>query len=106
MAANIGVSPCAAGSADGDPAVRERRHRDADQDDLGADIFHSFGDAGLDRVTDFNRAQGDRVLLDAGTTYTVAQSGADTVISMTGGAQMVLVGVSMSSLTDGWITVG
>ena len=73
---------------------------------LGADIFHSFGDAGMDRVTDFSRAQGDRVLLDAGTTYTVAQSGSDTVISMTGGAQVVLVGVSMSSLTEGWITVG
>jgi len=73
---------------------------------LGADIFHSFGDAGLDRVTDFNRGQGDRVLLDAGTTYTVAQSGADTVISMTGGGQVVLVGVSMASLSDGWITVG
>ena len=73
---------------------------------LGADIFHSFGDAGMDRIMDFNRSQGDRVLLDAGTTYTVAQSGIDTVISMTGGGQVVLVGVSMSSLSNGWITVG
>jgi len=72
----------------------------------GADTFHSFGDAGLDRVTDFNRAEGDRVLLDPGTIYTVAQVGGDTVISMTGGAQMVLVGVSMSSLSGDWITVG
>ena len=73
---------------------------------LGADIFHSFGDAGVDRVTDFNRAQGDRVQLDPGTQYTVAQSGADTVISMTGGAQMILVGVQQSSLTGDWIFVG
>jgi len=69
----------------------------------GADIFHSFGDAGLDRVIDFSRAEGDRVQLDPGSTYSVAQSGADTVISITGGAQMVLVGVSIDSLTGDWI---
>jgi Ca2+-binding RTX toxin-like protein len=91
---------------DGDDYVSGDKDSDTLTGGLGADTFHSFGDAGMDRVTDFNRAQGDRVLLDAGTTYTVAQSGADTVISMTGGAQMVLVGVQMSSLTDGWITVG
>jgi hypothetical protein len=33
----------------------------------------------------------------------VSQVGADTVINMTGGGQMILVGVSMSSLTPGWI---
>jgi Ca2+-binding RTX toxin-like protein len=69
----------------------------------GADSFHTFGEAGVDRVMDFSRAEGDRVQLDAGTTYTVAQVGADTVISMTGGGQMTLVGVQMSSLTTGWI---
>jgi len=72
----------------------------------GADIFHSFGAAGLDRVTDFNVAEGDRVRLDAGTVYTVAQVGADTVVSMTGGAQLVLAGVQLSTLSDGWIGVG
>ncbi|WP_304218770.1 M12 family metallo-peptidase, partial [Phenylobacterium aquaticum] len=30
----------------------------------GADIFHSFVGAGADRVIDFNRAEGDRVILD------------------------------------------
>ena len=69
----------------------------------GADVFHTFGDAGMDRVLDFSLAEGDRVQVDAGTQYTVAQVGADTVISMTGGAQMVLVGVQMSSLTGSWI---
>jgi Ca2+-binding RTX toxin-like protein len=69
----------------------------------GADIFHTFGDAGIDRVTDFQLAQGDRVQLDAGTVYATAQVGADTVITMTGGGQMVLVGVSLASLTPGWI---
>ena len=71
----------------------------------GADIFHSFGPAGLDLVTDFSLAEGDRVQLDPGTTYTFGQVGADTVINMSGGAQMVLVGVAASSLTAGWIFV-
>ncbi|MBW8816379.1 MAG: hypothetical protein JF588_23410 [Caulobacterales bacterium] len=69
----------------------------------GADLFHTFGDAGLDRVTDFHAAEGDRVQLDPGTVYTLAQVGADTVINMTGGGQMVLVGVDMASLPSGWI---
>jgi serralysin len=66
-------------------------------------VFHAFGDAGLDRVLDFDRSQGDHVLLDPGTAYTVSQQGADVVIAMDGGAQMVLVGVQMSSLTGDWI---
>src|SRR6185436_2747390 len=69
----------------------------------GADVFHTFGDAGLDRVTDFSLAQGDRVQLDPGTQFTVSQVGADTVIDMTGGGQMILVGVAMSTLTGSWI---
>ncbi|MDB5475202.1 MAG: alkaline metalloproteinase [Phenylobacterium sp.] len=69
----------------------------------GADTFHTFGDAGLDRVIGFNEGQGDRVQLDAGTVYTVSQVGADTVINMTGGGQMTLVGVQLSSLHPGWL---
>ncbi|WP_374569631.1 M10 family metallopeptidase [Phenylobacterium sp.] len=70
----------------------------------GADTFHTSGDAGIDRVIDFSRAEGDSVLVDAGTTYTVSQVGADVVIDMTGGGQMILVGVTLSSLTGDWIT--
>lgn len=69
----------------------------------GADTFHTFAGAGLDRVTDFSRAEGDRVLVFTGQTYSVTQSGADVVIDLGGGSQMVLVGVQQSSLTDGWI---
>jgi Ca2+-binding RTX toxin-like protein len=80
---------------------------DRDNDTLtggaGADTFHTFGDAGVDRVTDFNLAQGDRVQIDPGTQYTLAQVGADTVINMTGGGQMVLVGVTLTTLTGNWI---
>jgi serralysin len=69
----------------------------------GADIFHTFGEAGIDRVMDFSRAEGDRLQLLPGSTYTVSQSGADVLIDVAGGAQMVLVGVSLSSLTGDWI---
>ncbi len=67
----------------------------------GADIFHIFTGAGLDRVTDFNRAEGDRVFVLG--SYTVSQVGGDTVIDLGAGTQMVLVGVSQTSLTGDWI---
>jgi serralysin len=52
----------------------------------GADIFHSSSDAGIDRVLDFSVAQGDRVQLDPGTTFTIAQVGGDTVVTMSAGS--------------------
>lgn len=73
---------------------------------LGADIFHSFNTAGVDRITDFSVGQGDKVLLDSKTIYTTAQVGADTVIDMGAGNQVILVGVSMATLTAGTIVVG
>ncbi|WP_334161340.1 family 16 glycosylhydrolase [Phenylobacterium sp.] len=69
----------------------------------GADVFHSFTGAGLDRVTDFRFAEGDRVQLDPGTAYSVAQVGADVVVTMGPGDQLVLEGVQLASLGDGWI---
>jgi serralysin len=71
----------------------------------GADIFYSFSQAGVDRVLDFSVAQGDRVQLEPGTTYTMAQVGADTVITMSAGS-VVLVGVSMSGLLGSSVFVG
>ena len=72
----------------------------------GADLFHGSQDAGIDKVMDFSLAEGDRVLLDPGTIYTISQVGADTVLDMGGGNQMILVGVSMTSLTPGSIFFG
>jgi Ca2+-binding RTX toxin-like protein len=69
----------------------------------GADIFHTFGEADFDRVTDFDFADGDRVQLDPGAKYTVIQDGPDVLITMTGGGRMLLVDVSLASLSPGWI---
>jgi Ca2+-binding RTX toxin-like protein len=68
------------------------RGTDTESGGAGADIFHSSQDAGVDKVLDFNLAPGDRVMLDPGTTYTVSQVGADTVIDMGGGNEMILAG--------------
>jgi serralysin len=82
----------------GNDFVSGDRGDDTIAGDAGADIFHSSNDAGIDRVLDFSVSQGDRIQLDPGSTYTVAQVGADTIITLPA-AQMILVGVSMSSLT-------
>jgi Ca2+-binding RTX toxin-like protein len=71
----------------------------------GADTFRGFGGGGRDVVGDFNQADGDRVLLDPGTSYVVSQVGANVHITMTGGGVVVLGDVQLSSLTDGWLVV-
>lgn len=69
----------------------------------GSDIFHSFTGSGVDRILDFSVAEGDRLQLDPGNVFTMAQVGADTVVSLGAGDQVILVGVQMSSLPTGWI---
>ncbi|MEW5685620.1 MAG: calcium-binding protein [Pseudomonadota bacterium] len=71
----------------------------------GADTFHTFAGAGVDRVTDFSVGQGDRVLVTGGGSYTLAQVGGDTVVTLDG-TQLVLAGVSLSTLPAGWIIGG
>jgi serralysin len=89
---------------DGNDFVSGDRGSDTVSGGLGADTFHTFGDNGTDRVLDFSRAQGDRVLVSEGATWTVSQQGADVIIDLTGGGRMVLEGVQLSTLTDGWIS--
>jgi serralysin len=89
----------------GDDFISGDRGNDTESGGAGADIFHTSQDAGIDKVLDFHLSEGDRVMLDPGTTYTVSQVGADTVIDFGGGNEMILVGVQLSTLTasPGWI---
>ena len=90
----------------GDDFVSGDRGNDTISGGAGADLFHGSQDAGIDRVLDFRLSDGDRVFLDPGATYTTSQVGADTIIDMGGGNQMILVGVQLSSLPAGTIFLG
>ena len=70
----------------------------------GADIFHSLVGAAIDRITDFSYSQGDRLVLDGGPSRTVTQVGADVVVDMGNGDQVILVGVSLTGLGADWIS--
>jgi len=67
----------------------------------GADTFHAG--PGNDLVTDFDAAEGDRVMLDLGTAYTVSQVGEDVQIDLVGGGRMILQHVQLSTLPPGWL---
>ena len=82
------------------------RGNDTIEGGAGADIFFVFGEAGTDRVLDFNAAEGDVVRVEAGYTYSAAQVGADVVVSVGGGAQVVLAGRTLAALGDGWLVGG
>jgi len=70
----------------------------------GADIFHASH--GVDRVTDFNQDEGDRVLLDPGVAYVLTQVGPDAVLDLGQGDEMILAGVQAASLRPGWVFWG
>ena len=69
----------------------------------GADLFYSLAGAGIDRITDFNFAEGDRLKLEGNPARTITQSGADVIVDMGNGDQVILVGVTLSSLGAGWL---
>lgn len=73
---------------------------------LGADTFHAFVGGGLDQITDFNYAQGDRLVLDFAPPYTVSQVGSDTVVDLGGTDRVVLVNTTLANLPAGWISLG
>lgn len=91
---------------DGDDYVSGDRGDDVMSGGLGADSFHGFVGMGRDVVTDFSRAQGDVVRLDAGTAYAVAQVGGDVVITIGdagAGESLTLQGIAMAALSGDWI---
>jgi serralysin len=90
----------------GNDLIYGDRGNDTISGGAGADTFRSFSGAGVDRILDFSAAEGDHVQLDPGTSFTITQSGADTVVDMGNGDQLILVGVTYTLLPAGWLGVG
>lgn len=95
-----GADSIVAGS--GDAWISGDRGDDTIQAGAGSDIIFSFRGAGADRVLGFDPAH-DHVLIDSGGRLTVSQVGADTVVDLGGGDQVILAGVQMTSLANGWL---
>jgi serralysin len=92
---------------DGADFVSGDRGNDTMTGGAGADLFHSSADAGIDRILDFNYAEGDRLVLDAGTPHAVTQLGADVVVTMASSAdQVILVGMQLADLPGDWLAGG
>jgi len=70
---------------------------------IGADTYFFFAEAGADKIVDFKLTDGDRVQLELGSTYSVAQVGSDSVLTVSGQGELVLAGVQSSSLIGDWI---
>ncbi|MEW5684079.1 MAG: hypothetical protein AB1942_04090 [Pseudomonadota bacterium] len=85
---------------DGADTLSGGRDDDVLRGGAGPDVFNSFPDAGTDEVLDFSIAEGDRVLLDAGTAFQIRQEGPDTIIEMQG-ARLILRGVRAADLPPG-----
>ncbi|MFM1958785.1 MAG: hypothetical protein RL588_302 [Pseudomonadota bacterium] len=90
-------------SGAGDDWLWGDRGNDTISGGAGADLFYSFSGAGIDRITDFSFAEGDRLKLEGSPSRTIAQVGADVIVDMGNGDQVILVGVSLASLGTGWI---
>jgi len=69
----------------------------------GADDFHVTRGMGRDVVTDFNVAEGDRIVQDVDIDdFTITQVGAGLLIDLHEGDSILLVGVRLLDLPDGW----
>jgi Ca2+-binding RTX toxin-like protein len=90
----------------GDDLIWGDRGADTLSGGAGSDRFSFFAGAGVDRVLDFSFGAGDRVVIEGGATFTVVQSGGETVVTLPGGDTLVLEGVSLASLPSGWILAG
>lgn len=87
---------------DGDDWISGDRGDDTLSGGRGADTFYEAANTGSDVITDFDAAEGDRLVLAPGVTYAVRQDGPDAVVDLPGG-RVRLKGVNAASLPQGWI---
>jgi Ca2+-binding RTX toxin-like protein len=91
---------------DGNDFLSGDRGNDALTGGAGADTFNFFAGSGLDLVLDYNYAEGDRVRIEGGASYTISQIGANTLVDLGNGDVLTLVGVQANTLPAGWIVAG
>ena len=73
---------------------------------FGQRFADGLGD-GHDVITDFNAAEGDRILLRDGLTYTLAANGAgDAVIVFSSNDDLTLTGVRRDQVQSTWFVTG
>ncbi|HEY9219438.1 MAG TPA: calcium-binding protein [Phenylobacterium sp.] len=89
----------------GDDWLSGDRGADTISGGTGADRFVVFTGSGVDLVTDFNVAEGDWVSIEGGAAYSLAQQGADAVITTSNGDQLVLLNTTATTLPPGSIFV-
>lgn len=70
----------------------------------GADRFYFAAGGGADIITDFDTAEGDKLVLKAGTVYNTSVSGGSTIVGLGGGDTITLQGVTLSG--SDWIVFG
>lgn len=87
----------------GDDWLSGDRGDDTISGGAGADTFNAFVGCDLDVITDFNFAEGDRLRIESTDGTTVTQVGADVHVSLGLNSLVVLQGVDLSSLGDGWM---
>ena len=64
----------------------------------GADTFHFGPGSGVDWIQDFNSADGDRVQLDAGSSYVLRYDGFNMIVDLGNGDTLVLAGQTPTTL--------
>ena len=69
----------------------------------GADVFYVFSGSARDVVLDFNPMEGDRVRIDPGVGFAITQVGTDTIVTLSTGDSIVLLGFQSPPSSDGWI---
>jgi beta-glucanase (GH16 family) len=87
----------------GDDWISGDRGSDTLSGGPGADAFHIFGGSGADVAVDFDPAQGDHVLVEAGTVYALTQAADGALVILSTGDSLLLKGLAAASLSDGWL---
>lgn len=91
---------------DGDDRLLGDRGNDVLSGGPGADRFEIAAGGGVDQVVDFSYWEGDRAYVPLGASYQLTTAGADVIVSLGGGDQLILLGAAGSNPTPDWVVAG